>query len=122
METKDAYFIDDSPSIVRTLTKILSKAGYLVEVARSGNEAVEKFKVTSYDAAIIDVGLGDMIGTDLLPQMKVAAPNMLKVILTGTPMPEGVEAASKRGADVLLLKPVKPETFLNLLKERLQKT
>ncbi len=112
--------IDNDPSILRTLNRILSKAGYAVDMARSGIEGVEKFSAKSYDAVIIDVGLGDMRGTDLLPQMQRVAPHMLRIILTGTPLPESALDLAKRGADIFMLKPAKPEALIKILKENLR--
>jgi DNA-binding NtrC family response regulator len=111
--------IDDNSSISRTLNRILSRAGYSVDTVESGTEAIKKFTANKYDAAIIDVGLGDMQGTDLLPQMSKNAPRMIRIILTGTPMIERTLLEAKSGAHVFLLKPVKPETILGILKEKL---
>jgi DNA-binding NtrC family response regulator len=117
---RSILIIDNDPSILRTLNRILSKAGYAVDLARSGIEGVEKFSVKSYDAVIIDVGLGDMQGTDLLPQMQRVAPRMLRIILTGTPMPESTLDMAKRDADIFMLKPAKPEALIRILKENLR--
>ena len=111
--------IDDDPSIMRTLCRVLDKASYIVDTARTGKEAREKLQFHGYDAALIDVGFGETKGTDLLPQMNQAAPKMLKIMLTGTPFPESVLDEARRGADVFLLKPVKPETLLKILEEKL---
>ena len=70
--------------------------------------------------ALIDVGLGDTLGTDLLPLMNKVAPNMFKIVFTGTPLSNGTLEEVNRGADLLLLKPVKPETLILLLKEKLK--
>ena len=113
--------IDDNASILRTMTRVLSKAGYVVDSAQTGNEATRKFSVKSFDAALIDVRLGEMEGTDLLPQMRKLAPDMLKILFTGTPMPEEMLEKARRGADVFLLKPVKPETLLGILEDKLER-
>lgn len=112
--------IDDDSSILRTFNRVLSKAGYAVETAKTGEEATGKFYAKSFDAALIDVRLGEMEGTDLLPQMQKVAPNMLKILFTGTPMPESMLEKARMGADIFLLKPVKPETLLGILEERLE--
>jgi DNA-binding NtrC family response regulator len=111
--------VDDDTSILRTMSRILQKAGYSVDTGRCGKEALEKCTVNSYDAAIIDNGLGDMMGIDLLPQMQKVNPRMLRVMLTGTPAPESL-LDTKLGADVFLLKPVSPETIIKTLDERLR--
>ena len=118
---RSILIIDDDPSILRTLTRILGKAGYMVDAAQTGNEASEKFTTKRYDAALIDVRLGEIKGTDLLPHMQKVAPNMVKILFTGTPMPESELDDVRRSADVFLLKPVKPETLLGILEEKLQK-
>jgi DNA-binding NtrC family response regulator len=110
--------IDDNPSILRTMTRVLSKAGYVVDAAQTGNEAKEKFTIKVFDAALIDIRLGKMEGTDLLPLMNKLAPNMFKILFTGTPMPEKMLEKARRGADVFLTKPVKPEKLLGILEER----
>jgi DNA-binding NtrC family response regulator len=118
---RSILIIDDNPSILRTMTRVLSKAGYVVDSAQTGNEATRKFRAKSFDAALIDVRLGEMEGTDLLPQMRKVAPNMLKILFTGTPMPEEMLEKARRGADVFLLKPVKPETLLGILEDKLER-
>lgn len=109
--------IDDDASILRTLSRVLSKAGHVVDTASTGKDAELRLKSKTYDAAVIDVGLGDAIGTDLLPQMRQIAPKMLRVILTGTPLSENILEKAKREANVFLLKPVKPEILLKILDE-----
>lgn len=112
--------IDDNPSILRTLTRLLSKAGYDLYTAQTGKEASEKLSNKKFDVALIDVGLGETLGTDLLPLMSEIAPGMLKIVFTGTPMSEGTLDEVKRGSDVFLLKPVKPETLIGILAEKLK--
>jgi len=116
---RSILIIDDDPSILRTLSRVLMKAGYVVDSAQTGNEAEKKLSAKSFDAALIDVDLGEMEGTDLLPQMRKAAPSMLKILFTGTPMPESMLDKAKKGADVFLLKPIKPEMLLAIIKEKI---
>jgi len=110
--------IDDNPSILRTMTHVLSRAGYSVDAVQTGDEAREKFMTKSFDAALIDVRLGDLEGTDLLPQIRKNAPTMLTIMFTGTPMSEELLEKARKGADVFLLKPVKPEILLGILEEK----
>ena len=119
---RSILIIDDNPSILRTMTLVLHREGYDVYSARTGKEASEKLSTKTFDVSLIDVGLGETLGTDLLPLMNKVAPNMLKIVFTGTPMSKGTLDEVNRGADLLLLKPVKPETLITILKEKLQKT
>ena len=117
---RSVLIIDDNPSILRTMTRILSREGYDLDSAQTGKEASEKLSTKKFDVALIDVGLGDTLGTDLLPLMNEVAPSMLKIVFTGTPMSEATRDEVMRGADVFLLKPVKPETLIGILGEKLK--
>ena len=117
---RSILIIDDNPSILRTMTRVLSREGYDLYTAQTGKEASEKLSTQKFDVALIDVGLGETLGTDLLPLMNKVAPSMLKIVFTGTPMSEGTRDEVNRGADVFLLKPVKPETLIGILEEKLK--
>ena len=117
---RSILIIDDNPSILRTMTRVLSREGYNLYSAQTGKEASEKLSTKKFDVALIDVGLGETLGTDLLPLMNKVAPSMLKIVFTGTPMSKDTLDEVNRGADLLLLKPVKPETLIVILKEKLK--
>jgi len=112
--------IDDNSSILRTMSRLLSREGYVLDTAQTGKEASEKLLTKKFDAALIDVGLGETLGTDLLPMMSKVAPGMLKIVFTGTPMSNDTLDEVNRGADLFLLKPVKPETLIRILEEKLR--
>ncbi len=112
--------IDDDPAILRTMSRLFAKAGYSTYTAQTGKEASEKLSTQRFDVALIDIGLGETLGTDLLPQMDKVAPKMLKIVFTGTPMSDGTLDKARREADIFLLKPVEPETLLQILDEKLE--
>ena len=117
---KTVLIIDDSPAILRVFSRILRKKGFLVTTAATGREAWEKLKTKSYDAALIDVRLPEMNGTDLLPRMGKLAPKMVKIVFTGFPLEEKSIEAIKTNADALISKPAKPETILSILEEKMK--
>lgn len=118
---RSILIIDDDASIVRTLTLVLRKAGFDLYTAQTGKEASQKLLTERFDVALIDVGLGETLGTDLLPLMSKVAPGMLRIVFTGTPMSESTLDKAVRGADVFLLKPVKPETLIGVIEEKLKR-
>jgi DNA-binding NtrC family response regulator len=113
--------IDDDESIRETLSKALEKAGYVVETAESGTEAIEKAQANFYNLALIDIRLPDMEGTKLLTAMKDTTPKMTKIILTGYPALENAIEAVNKGADSYVRKPVDIEELLRVIKKHLQK-
>ena len=117
---KSILVIDDDKSILRTLTRILQKAGYDVDTAETGKEAMEKFEKCQYNMALVDVRLPDMDGTDMLINMKETLQNTIKIMITGFPSLETGVKALDSGADAYLVKPVRPEELLMLIEEKLK--
>jgi len=117
---KRILVIDDDKSVLRTFTLILKKDGYDVDIAETGKEALEKVEAGKYNAALIDVRLPDMEGTDLLPKIQSVLPEAVKIIITGFPSLETGIKSLDVGADAYLVKPVKPEDLLVLIRERIR--
>jgi DNA-binding response OmpR family regulator len=112
--------VDDDKSILRTFTRILQKNGYKIDTAETGKEAIEKADKKHYDLALVDIRLPDMDGTDLLAKIKKQMKNTIKIMITGFPSLESGVKALDEGADAYLVKPVKPEELLMLIKEKLK--
>jgi DNA-binding NtrC family response regulator len=116
---KNILVVDDDKSILRTLTRILQKAGYEVDIAETGKEAMEKIEKNHYSLALVDVRLPDVDGTDLLVSMKEDLRDTVKIVITGFPSMEMGVKALDGGADAYLVKPVKPDDLLTLIEEKL---
>jgi two-component system response regulator HydG len=112
--------VDDDKSILRTFTRILQKNGYKIDTAETGKEAIDKTSKTHYNLVLVDIRLPDMDGTDLLAKIKNKLQNTIKIMITGFPSLESGVKALDEGADAYLVKPVKPEDLLMLIKEKLE--
>lgn len=117
---KSILIIDDDKSILRILTRILQKNGYNTDTAETGREAEERIASQSYDLALIDVKLPDTDGIDLLRKIHEAKPKMIKIVITGFASLENGIKALNGGADAYLVKPVKTEELLKIVKEKLK--
>jgi len=117
---KTVLVVDDDRSILRTFTRILQRAGYSTETAENGKEALDKIQARNYDAALIDVVLGDSNGLDLLPKIEENSPKTVKIIVTGADSTEKRDEACRNGADAYLTKPVNPEMLLDVFAEKLK--
>ena len=120
METRIILVVDDDKSILRTFTRILQKNGYKIDTAETGREAIERADKKHYDLALVDIRLPDMDGTDLLAKIKQQLQNTIKIMITGFPSIESGIKALDEGAEAYLVKPVKPEELLLLIKEKLK--
>lgn len=62
--------IDDEESIQQTLGAVLPVAGYTVYQAREGKEAVRRVPLVRPDLVLLDLGLPDMDGRDVIQQLR----------------------------------------------------
>lgn len=117
---KRILVVDDDRSVLRTFMLILKKDNFEVDTAENGREALEKAETEEYDAALIDVRLPDMDGTELLPKLQKIIPDAAKIVITGFPSLETGIKSLDVGADAYLVKPIKPEDLLILIKEKIR--
>jgi DNA-binding response OmpR family regulator len=112
---KNILIVDDDESILRSLSRVLHKNGYSVEVATTASEALNKLKNRHFDLALIDVILPDMKGTELLVKAKEDLKQTVKFIITGYPSAETGAKARDEGADAFILKPISMVELLSVI-------
>jgi two-component system NtrC family response regulator len=105
--------VDDDKQILRTFTKVLTKAGYVVDTVETAVEAEKKLRRNHYDIALIDIKLPDAEGIDLLLRIPTTS-DTAKVIITGYSTAEYGKKAADYGADDFLVKPVKAQELLEV--------
>jgi two-component system KDP operon response regulator KdpE len=62
--------VDDEPQIVRALTPALQAAGYRVEVAATGEQALTMFASEPSEVVVLDLGLPDLDGKVVLERIR----------------------------------------------------
>ena len=115
MKQRRLLLVDDNEALRLTTAALLEEAGYLVVEAdsvASGRACLHDGTV--YDAAILDVHLGDGIGPDLFDDVRARQPQALIVLLSGTALPEEM-----RGADLALTKGMPPDDLLRSISHAL---
>ena len=120
-ESNRILVIDDEERIRSTISMILEHAGYRVDTAENGKQAIKKAVANFYNLALIDIRLPDMEGTELLTTLKKTTPKMVKIILTGYPALQNAVNSINQGADYYMIKPVDAEELLRVIKEQLEK-
>jgi len=117
-----ALVIDDEERIRYFLRKTLERAGYVVAVASSGEEALDSLRDTAFDVAIVDLNLGSHVdGLKVLEAIRWRWPGMAAVILTAHGSLESAMAAIRQGIDGYLLKPAKPEEVREAVQQALER-
>jgi DNA-binding NtrC family response regulator len=112
--------VDDDESIRKTMKAILEDEGYIVDLAESGKEAMQKTNDQTYNLALLDIRLPDMEGIELLKSMKESIPRTRKIMVTGYPSMQNAIGALNKNADAYLVKPVDVEKLLETVKEQLR--
>lgn len=68
-----------------SLSRILTKEGYEVQTASSGEEAIEKFDRESFDIVLLDIKMPGIGGIETLRRLKEMDPAITILIVTGYP-------------------------------------
>ena len=97
--------VDDSEPVREVLWSFLSKSGYNVMTASSGQEAVMKIKVNKPQVVLLDIRMRGMDGLLVLKQIKRHDPSIKVVMLTSVQDEYVIEQAKEAGASDYLVKP-----------------
>jgi DNA-binding response OmpR family regulator len=112
---------DDERNIRKNLAMVLETAGYEVDAAADGEEALSKSREGVYDIAFLDIEMPKLDGLSLLRQIKGLKPRTAVVIVTAYGTVSRAVEAMKLGAVDLIEKPYEPEAILLLCQEILQR-
>jgi two-component system chemotaxis response regulator CheY len=106
--------IDDAATVRLFYRHLLQQAGYQVEEAMNGIEALEKLAQADVDLCIVDVNMPLMDGHSFLARLRrLPQTSALPALVTTTQdAPRDKLAALRAGATDFLVKPVTPETLL----------
>jgi two-component system chemotaxis response regulator CheY len=113
--SKSVLVIDDASLVRLYYRSILAGAGYRVEEALNGVEALEKLLSISVDLLIVDINMPQMDGLTFLELLRQKARPMSSVpaIVTSTESrPVDFAAARKAGANYYLVKPIDEQALL----------
>ena len=96
--------VDDEPAILRAVQINLGRHDFQVETASNAQEALEAFAKTRPDLVLLDLGLPDMDGLDVIRAIRTRA-NTPIVVLSARDAEHDKVAALDLGADDYLTKP-----------------
>ena len=104
MSLGQILLVDDEPGIVASLRPALKAAGYSVKIARDGAEAIASIKLDDNDIILLDLGLPDMDGKDVIGRIRDSTRAPIIVISARHQESEKI-AALDVGADDYIDKP-----------------
>src|SRR5262249_24109579 len=109
--------VDDERNIRRTLGMVLETAGYQVDSASNGEEALSKCREQHYDIAFVDLQMPKMAGLELTRFLRGLRSKTAVVILTAYGSVANAVEAMKLGAVDFLEKPFDPKIIRLLTQE-----
>lgn len=113
--------VDDAENVRYSLRTSLEDAGYTVDEAVDGEQALAKLQSDSFDLVVADVWMPRLNGIDLLQQMRKVSPSTPVFVITGgaarIPIESTVAMARTWGADQVFYKPFDNEELIATIRQ-----
>lgn len=109
--------IDDDPFIGGLVSAVLSDPSRTIVTAMTGAEGLERLTQTAPDLVLLDVGLPDVSGFEMLRILR-GAPGWARtriLMLTASHEIDDIVKAKSGGASGYICKPVQPETLAEMV-------
>jgi len=117
---KKVLCIEDEHFINELYARALTKAGYQVKVVIDGEEGLREALTNIYDIILLDIMLPNLIGTEVLKQLRAKLPNLRAKVIITTNLELGKEdrAAIEAQADGYIVKAdLTPRQMADFLKQ-----
>lgn len=122
MAKKGSILICDDEEIMRdVLETILSAAGYKVDLAKTGEEALELYAERSYDVVLMDVSMPGMGGLTALEELIKLDPEAVVLMITAFATFDTAISAWEKGATGVIRKPFQNEQILSFVSRGVKK-
>ena len=116
---KTIFLVDDSATILLSISSILQKAGYAIEKAGNGEEALKKFNAgVKVDLLMTDLNMPGMNGIELIQKVRtLPAYKFMPILFLTTESQQSKKAEAKAaGASGWIVKPATADELINTIK------
>ena len=120
MMEKKILVVDDDSLLRDFLAETLNRSGYWVDLASTGEEALEKISKEDYDIILSDVRMPNMDGMELLKTTRDFLPDAKVVMMTAYGTVQNAVEAMKLGAFDYVMKPFSVDEIELVLKRALE--
>jgi two-component system response regulator TctD len=114
--------VEDDAPLARGLVALLSQSGYDIEPVSTAQEALAHHAVGAFAAMILDLGLPDRPGFEVLKQVRALGSRCPVLILTARGTLDDRVKGLDLGADDYLAKPFEPPELLARLRALLRRS
>ena len=111
--------VEDEPNIVESLRFILSRAGFAVEVASDGADALRLMRAQTFAAVILDIMLPGLNGFDVLKAVRSdeELASLPVIVLTAKGQVKDRQNAEEIGASAFITKPFSNAEIVDRVRE-----
>ena len=120
MNTKNILVVEDEPSIAEVVSLYLKRAGYHVQIASDGRQAMNIFERQTPDFVILDLMLPQVDGLSLTRWLRDRS-NVPIIILTARREEIDRIAGLEMGADDYVVKPFSPQELVSRVRAVLRR-
>ena len=113
--------VEDEPKIAQLARDYLERGGFKVHIASDGSSALAAFRSTRPDLAVLDLGLPDRDGLDVLRAVRRES-NVPVIILTARGEESDRLVGLELGADDYMVKPFSPKELVARVRAVLRRT
>jgi two-component system, OmpR family, response regulator len=121
LESMKILVVEDEPRLQRTLAKALREAGYAVDLASDGEEALYKGECWDYNVIVLDVMLPKMDGWQVLNRLRRQKRTPVLMLTARDAPPDRVRGLDL-GADDYVIKPFDLPELLARLRSLIRRT
>ena len=108
---------DDSEEVRNILSRVLQNGGYEIATAGTGGQALALTASRRFDVLVVDLGLPDIAGEDLILSLRKAGNRSRIAVLSGRANSLDEDSYRKLGVDKILPKPIDIERILHEVRE-----
>jgi DNA-binding NtrC family response regulator len=112
--------VDDETIVREAMRDWLKDSCYEVEIAESGEEALDKIRKQEFDVMVLDIRLPGESGMSILAKARAIQPRLQSIVFTAYPSEETVAEAKKLGVIEYLVKPIVPDDLEKLISSAIE--
>ncbi len=109
---KKVLIVDDSEMVRNFHSYILRDAGFEVQTAADGAEALEKFLSDTFDLIITDINMPKMDGLSFIRRVREIDAHIPIIIVSTEDEAEDKQQGYDAGANFYIVKPTKPSILI----------
>jgi len=119
MNEKRILIAEDDEKLLHTFQSILQEEGYAVEIAATGNQALDKAEKTKFHLVILDIKLPDIRGDEVAKVIRAWDDEVSIILITGYPTFQESIDALELGIYEILIKPIGIDELLRVVQDAL---